>query len=426
MLLGLLPAWVQADPLRSRAVDALGLQATADQLADRFLPGLSVLTTRARYFSFLCWARQAVGDRNDDRKIHRLEVSLLLAEAQLSEADPSHAESCRFVGSRNVKTLALDRIPADPRVAYKTPVWRAYRASMLALGLLEGGRAFRLTETGSRAAKYFKQAARPRNGGRVSLPTAACLSRISVEEQRLLRDVLGLSLRGQLDPESIDPRVRRARFAREVRRVYRHTGLAPETILPRYAGKLAAGLAETQRTLRAAAVWEYLALGLNLVFVLWARSIEQRREPRFIRELRRALASRAVLPELKEVKVSDPLDEGTLRRAHALLAYACRLRDRLGERRVDLPGVDMSVFAFADELLAARDRQNTWLEETLHKFLVRHLAAKGDDAWITETGNGRLEIARDPDERWQLPDRVAPHAYRFEAFDSIARDLGGL
>ena len=53
MLSGILPAWVEPDPLRARATDALALQAVADRLADRLLPGLSVLTTRARYFTFL-------------------------------------------------------------------------------------------------------------------------------------------------------------------------------------------------------------------------------------------------------------------------------------------------------------------------------------------------------------------------------------
>ncbi len=67
----ILPSWVESDPLRSRATDALGLQAVADRLADRLLPGLSVLTTRARYFTFLAWARDVCGGEYQERKIHR-------------------------------------------------------------------------------------------------------------------------------------------------------------------------------------------------------------------------------------------------------------------------------------------------------------------------------------------------------------------
>src|SRR5579875_2640993 len=48
MLTGVLPTWVEPDPLRSRAIDPLGLAAVGDKLAERVIPGLSVLTTRAR------------------------------------------------------------------------------------------------------------------------------------------------------------------------------------------------------------------------------------------------------------------------------------------------------------------------------------------------------------------------------------------
>ena len=85
MFSGILPAWVEPDPLRARATDALALQAVADRLADRLLPGLSVLTTRARYFTFLAWARDESGRDHDERLIHRYEVALVFAEALLSD-----------------------------------------------------------------------------------------------------------------------------------------------------------------------------------------------------------------------------------------------------------------------------------------------------------------------------------------------------
>jgi hypothetical protein len=72
----LLPSWVESDPLRDRAIDALGLQSTADRVADVLLPGLSVLTTHARYYAMLAWARRACGSRADEGLIHRLEVAL--------------------------------------------------------------------------------------------------------------------------------------------------------------------------------------------------------------------------------------------------------------------------------------------------------------------------------------------------------------
>ena len=83
----ILPAWVEVDPLRGRAVDALGLQTTADRIADEILPGLSVLTNRARYFPLLAWGRRVCGTRPDEYRIHRIEVALAVRESILHAGD---------------------------------------------------------------------------------------------------------------------------------------------------------------------------------------------------------------------------------------------------------------------------------------------------------------------------------------------------
>ena len=83
----LLPSWVESDPLRGRAIDALGLQLTADRIADVLLPGLSVQTNRARYYALLAWARRACGTHVDEARIHRLEVALAVREAKLHPKD---------------------------------------------------------------------------------------------------------------------------------------------------------------------------------------------------------------------------------------------------------------------------------------------------------------------------------------------------
>ena len=163
MLQGVLPAWVEPDPLKSRAVDALGLQVTADRLADRLLPGLSVLTTRARYFTFMCWARQRVGKRLNESEIHRHEVALAITESCLSEADSQHHQDCSFVGKRNIEAYRADyqnRVPRDPRSVYRVPAWRAYRASMAAIGLLNETADYSLTSHGAQAAEFFQRAVR--------------------------------------------------------------------------------------------------------------------------------------------------------------------------------------------------------------------------------------------------------------------------
>ena len=165
MLVGVLPSWVESDLSRSLVTHALGLQAVADRLADRLLPGLSVLTTRARYFTFLAWARQRISDKYDERAIHQREVALTLAEAIISDGDPTHKQDCSYVGALNVGSKSAqefprDRVPLIPRHAYKIPAWRAYRASMIDLGLITGGPHFSLTEQGLEAASRFRTVSR--------------------------------------------------------------------------------------------------------------------------------------------------------------------------------------------------------------------------------------------------------------------------
>ena len=213
----LVPSWVEPDPLKGRAVDALGLQATADQIAEELLPGLSVLTNRARYFSLLAWARHACGRLHDEHQIHRLEVALAVREAMLhtGSTDGENSERCRFVGSRNLAREHLTAPPRDPRRAYRLPVWRAYRAAMQSLGLLEGDHA--LTAEGISLAKRFAAACRPRDAsGNTMLPESACLSAMSAREAALLSAGLGIWRKGKLGEEDSSVAARRCATEREL------------------------------------------------------------------------------------------------------------------------------------------------------------------------------------------------------------------
>ena len=151
-------------PAKSRAVDVLGLQVVADRLADRLLPGLSVLTTRARYFTFLCWARQRAGKRLNEPGIHRYEVALAITESCISEDEAqitkrSAASSANATLKRTGANYG-NRVPRDARSVYKVPAWRAYRASMVAIGLLNENEDYGLTCQGVRAAELFQRAVR--------------------------------------------------------------------------------------------------------------------------------------------------------------------------------------------------------------------------------------------------------------------------
>jgi hypothetical protein len=420
VLTGVLPNWVEADPLRSRATDALGLQVIADRLADRLLPGLSVLTTRARYFTFLCWARARVGRDHDERGIHRWEVVLALAEATLSDDDPEHGERCAFVGSRKVKGIPHDRAPPDPRQVYKVPAWRAYRASMIALGLIQGAPRFSLTEVGAYAAKRFQAAVRARGTPIRPLPERACLSRVSGYERRLLRDLLGIAHRGPIGANVTDARTRRAAFAREVKWIFRRDRLSPETVLPRYEGLQAKRLDEPGATLRVAAIWERLSLGLNTLFTVWVQAIEAGRSEAAERKLARLLASRVPTGELADVDLTD--HERALATAVASLRHAVHRHDDLAGRGVVLPGAEW--FALARDLVGKRLPLRARVADTFERLLARHLVAKGDDAWVRRNGDV-LELSREPGKGWTVPARVRLHAYRMSAFHSLAHDLGG-
>lgn len=419
MLVGVLPSWVEPDPLRSRATDALGLQVVADRLAEKLVPGLSVLTTRARYFTFLCWARHQLGRDHDEAGIHRWEVALTLAEARISDRDPEHAEECRFVGSRNVKGLPRERLPRDPKSVYKVPAWRAYRASMIALGLVEGPPRFLLRDEGEYAASRFQASVRVRGGTTRPLPDRACLSRISSHERHLLRDLLGVSLRGRLDAEAADQRSRRAAFAREVRHIFRREGLSPENVLPKYETIRSRSLAEPAATLRAAALWERLALGMNVIFTSWVRAIEAGHPGRVERTLAELLAVGLRPAALADVDLVEL--EPALAKAVAHLRVAVRLHDELRDRGVALPGGEW--FDVARDLIRRKSSAQARARDALERLRQEHFAAKGDDAWIH---GDRPELVRSPGAGWEVPARVRLHGYRMAAFDSVLRDLGGI
>lgn len=421
MLVRVLPAWVEPDPLRSRATDALGLQAVADQLAERLLPGLSVLTTRARYFTFLAWARRRTGREHSESNIHRYEVALAFAEASISSSDELHADGCQFVGSRSVKSIQIDRLPSDPRQAYKVPAWRGYRASMVSLGLLSEGPKFALTDFGNKAAGAFDGAVHYRGGPDRPMPREACLSRPSTTEVRLLRELLGLSLRGRLDPGSPDRRVRRALFARELRPSYWQDWVFPETLLPNYERRFDRSLPEPGRTMRSAAVWERLSIGLNTIFTVWVRAIAEDRRRACEKRISELVGCRLAVPPMCPIDVED--SSAALSTGVASLRYALCLHAELLRRGVELPGSD--AFDLAKMFISRSESRRVAVQNAIAMMVDRHLRAKGDDAWVREDSPGRIEIARDGSRRWKIPSFVRPHAYRIAAFDRILRDVGG-
>lgn len=135
-----LPKWMVTDALSPSSRDPLGLQADAERLANRLLPGLTVFTNRIGYFFFLSWVlrelnnskNQDIGDRLD--KLNRLERALVLCESIYHGKD--HLKDCRHQGQRSKGHLleqtekmasVPDRILKDQ---YNTGCYNLYRTPM--------------------------------------------------------------------------------------------------------------------------------------------------------------------------------------------------------------------------------------------------------------------------------------------------------
>jgi len=113
-----------------------------------------------------------------------------------------------------------------------------------------------------------------------------------------------------------------------------------------------------------------------------------------------------------------------LARAVSSLRHAIRLHDQLDECHAMLK--DEDAFELARNLVSSRQAPRVRVAKTINDLRSRHLAAKGDEAWVRECPDGELELARDGGETWKMPSAVRPHAYRMAAFHQIAFDLGGL
>ena len=406
----ILPAWVEADPLRGRAVDALGLQSTADRIADEILPGLSVLTTRARYYAMLAWARKVCGGRADEYRIHRLEVALAVREANLhSDQSADERDRCRYVGSRNLAGPRFHVPPTDPRDAYRVPVWRAYRASMRSLGLLDRDDA--LTDDGATLARRFAAACSPKDhSGKTMLPASACLSAIGPREGSLVEHALGVRKRGRLAADDTSQAARRAALERELRHLFEN-GFSLSRVLESYETRRDRAPSRTVGALRDAAVWERLSVGLHAVFLLWLHHLEK---PAIAKQMIRAARRTRAFSWIPLADV--PIDDETAQHAIRSIRRALDLRGRLAQHG-PLRG-DSTAFELGEALLSS----NTPVEDVLASLEARHLAAKGDDAWLRDGRHG-TELARDADDKWKLPTYATLHGYRLGAFGQILMDL---
>ncbi|KYF96892.1 hypothetical protein BE20_58900 [Sorangium cellulosum] len=165
----LLPSWLVRLDAPPSSRDPLGLQGHAMAQADRLLPGLNVFTSRARYYTFLCWALARAQAETPPRahleRVFRLERLLVLCEALQHEDEPL---ACGYIGRRRGRSFVSERRGAGlwelPTRILKNQVsngaLRLYRTSLASLCLveeddLEEGLGLRLTDRGQQLANQL-------------------------------------------------------------------------------------------------------------------------------------------------------------------------------------------------------------------------------------------------------------------------------
>lgn len=383
--------WVLADPARERAVDALGMGVQADRLADLLLPQLSSTTTRARYFSFLCWAvHKSRGTSARTLAIHRLEAELAIEEATGHRDDAAGA--CPDVVGRSRAALYLrdhqGKPPVRPERLYKSTAFATYRPAMRALGLLARSRSPDLTKDGERLAAAFERARGPK---------PRCLSDMSSAEQVQLRVLLGLDGRQRTNRGDACAR-RRATFDEVAGALGR--GFDAAAVLEEHA-RVGARPTAVAAVLHRAFVWELLSCGLALAFSML---LDQGRGKPLARALKRSLAGRPRRPMLGPL-VANGLDSAMDVVALLRAATQCRPDDL---------GLDPGPTRIASRLVSDRDP-----DVFLRQLVQRHRLAKPDGPWIGLAGD-KVQILAPAK---SLAFDVRHRSYRLNAFAQLLRDL---
>ena len=184
------------------------------------------------------------------------------------------------------------------------------------------------------------------------------------------------------------------------------------TVLAAYESSRAHTPSRTVAALREAAIWERLSVGLHAIFLLWLHNIEKPANARRMIKSARRMRNKGWVPYDDIAVCSDDVA------AHAIqsIRRALRLRARLSEDA--LRHSDLVAFELGEAVVGA----STSVDDVFELLASKHAQAKGDDAWMRDGRNGK-ELARDSDDKWQLPTRATLHGYRLGAFGSLLVDL---
>ena len=171
----LLPKWLEPHRLPAGSRDPLGFQNHAERIANEFLPGLTVFTTRIAYYGFIAWAVQELNQRKWPagtvlrELFHKLERAYVLCEFI---HHGNNANDCRVIGQRSksevLQTAINDRFRPPTRIMKNQEAagsLRLYTTSMESMGFAElrpervadGLLPLLLTDLGERLAREFEK-----------------------------------------------------------------------------------------------------------------------------------------------------------------------------------------------------------------------------------------------------------------------------
>ena len=173
----LLPRWLAPHKLPAGSRDPLGFQSSAEALADEFLPGLTVFTSRIGYYGLITWAVRELNSNTIElprgttrrEQFHRIERTLALCEFIHHGRDD---KECRLLGQRSksevLQSATGNRFHVPGRILRNqeaTGALRLYSTSMVSNGFVlsrpelvaDGLLPFELTDLGSRLAREFEK-----------------------------------------------------------------------------------------------------------------------------------------------------------------------------------------------------------------------------------------------------------------------------
>lgn len=395
-----LPEWVAPTPQRERFPDPLGVQPDVDDQAERFLPGITSLTERARYYSFLCWSLKASGGDSRvlaraDRKLaecefetHRDELSRRPQVAQDGEGVDTRLR-CRFRGA-----LLLRQQEGRPGRWLRTITWHLYRSSMRQLHLIErmGRDNWQLTPVGEELANFYGRSLRS-NAAR--LPLLCERDGRKGREINLLNEIIF----------GTGPRAETAQFLR------RHGIRDSRQALQRALRQQRRPTAGIERALWLAGVHELACLGLHSIFIHFYRT-----RPRFPSEYPRLpRPAREARSLSTDVDLNDALE--TWAYSWARLNAAWTAISALGGEELMRTRAGQVLGSLVEGGRLGCPRTVDGLRHLAATLGRAHLEAKGGDLWWTLENDQVRRL------RLDVTARLSIHSYRLDAALSLMRDL---